>query len=95
MRDTDLPARWGGDELALLLVDTTLSRAAEVAERIRRVAAALRFEAEPGLSCALSIGVAAASSEVATLDAWVRAADAALYRAKAAGRDRVVQAPQA
>ncbi len=95
VRDTDLPARWGGDEFALLLVDTTLSRAAEVAERIRRDAAALRFEAEPGLSCALSIGVAAASSEVATLDAWVRAADAALYRAKAAGRDRVVQAPQA
>lgn len=94
VRDTDLPARWGGDEFALLLVDTTLPRAIEVAERVRRDAAALRFDAEPGLSCTLSIGVAAASPEIATLDAWARVTDAALYRAKAAGRDRVMQGPE-
>ena len=92
VRDTDLSARWGGDEFALLLVDTALPQAVEVAERIHRDAAALRF-AEPGLSCTLSIGVAAAKPGIATLDAWVRVADAALYRAKAAGRNRVVQAP--
>ena len=90
VRETDLPARYGGDEFALLLTNTTLERALEVAGRIRRDAAALRFEAEPSLSCTLSIGVAPASAADWTLEAWMRSADGALYRAKDAGRNRVV-----
>lgn len=92
LRDVDLPARYGGDEFALLLVDTDITRAMVVAERIRREAEREVFEAEPGLTCTLSIGVAAATQADATLDAWVHSADAALYRAKAAGRNRVVAA---
>src|SRR5690606_15781368 len=87
VRETDLPARYGGDEFALLLANTSLERALEVAERIRRDAAALRFESEPSLSCTLSIGVAQASDGDRTLDAWMRSADSALYRAKDAGRN--------
>lgn len=92
VRDTDLPARYGGDEFAVLLVDTDIPKAAEVAERIRSEAERQVFDADPGLRSSLSIGVAAATAQDASLDSWVRAADAALYRAKAAGRNRVVAA---
>ena len=76
----------------MLLVDTGTADAGQVAERIRSEAERQVFEAEPGLRCTLSIGVAAATAQDASLDSWVRAADAALYRAKAAGRNRVVAA---
>ncbi|MCR6661767.1 MAG: diguanylate cyclase [Luteimonas sp.] len=89
VREIDLPARYGGDEFAVLLVDTDTERALQVAERIRTEVALQVFEAEPGLTCSLSIGIAETSSEHTTLEAWVRTADAALYRAKAAGRDRI------
>ncbi len=89
VRDVDVPARYGGDEFAVLLVDTDTPRALDIAERIRAEAEAQVFEAEPGLACSLSIGIAGISSEHTTLESWVRAADAALYRAKAAGRNRV------
>ncbi|MGY1409460.1 diguanylate cyclase [Luteimonas sp. A611] len=92
VRGTDLPARYGGDEFAVLLVDTDTAKAGQVAERIRSEAERQVFDAEPGLRCSLSIGVAAATAQDASLDSWVRAADAALYRAKAAGRNRVVTA---
>lgn len=89
VRDIDLPARYGGDEFAVLLVDTDTVKARAVAERIRQQAAQQTFDAEPGLACSLSIGTAEISRDDATLEAWVQAADAALYRAKAAGRNRI------
>ena len=49
----------------------------------------LVFDAEPGLSCTVSIGLSETRGTHATLADWIRDADAALYRAKAAGRDRV------
>jgi len=92
VRGTGLPARYGGDEFAALLVDADLEKAIQAAERIRSEAEQQVFDAVPGLRCTLSIGVAAATAQHASLDSWVRAADAALYRAKAAGRNRVVAA---
>lgn len=92
VREIDLAARYGGDEFAVLLVETDAAAAERIAERIRQAAALEVFEAEPGLSCTLSIGVAEVHGDDASLDTWVRAADAALYRAKAAGRNRVVRA---
>jgi diguanylate cyclase len=89
VRDVDLPARYGGDEFALLLVDTNEAAARIVAERIGQEACVLAFDEEPGLRCSLSIGLAEISRPYENIDQWVRAADAALYRAKAAGRNRI------
>lgn len=89
VRDIDVPARYGGDEFAVLLADVDEAGAVDVGERLRRQISQQLFPGTPGLACTLSIGVAEAMPEYTTLDAWVHAADAALYRAKAAGRNRV------
>jgi diguanylate cyclase len=89
VRDIDVAARYGGDEFALLLVDTDRTRALVIAERLRQTVAQQAFAGQPGLACSLSIGVAEAVRAHTCLDAWAHAADAALYRAKAAGRNQV------
>lgn len=85
----DVPARFGGDEFALLLTPADRERALALAERVRTQISGLVFDAEPGLSCTVSIGLSETRGTHATLADWIRDADAALYRAKAAGRDRV------
>ncbi|TPG49908.1 GGDEF domain-containing protein [Roseomonas nepalensis] len=92
----DIPARFGGEEFVVLLPNTGLEEAAEIAERIRTAIAALRVF-HPGRVgegfVSVSIGVAAMRPSAATPpSALVRAADQALYAAKAAGRNRVVPA---
>ena len=96
IRASDTAARFGGDEFALVLPDTGLDEAVRLAERIR---AALGPPVEVGgasLPVTLSIGAAAIVGNRRDLDLKALAdrlladADAALYRAKAAGRDRVV-----
>ncbi|MGV8932253.1 MAG: diguanylate cyclase [Luteimonas sp.] len=84
----DHAARYGGDEFALVLaVDE--ARAAVVAERICRQIRELAFPAAAGLRCTASLGVAGATNRDTSLRRWMIAADAALYRAKRLGRDRV------
>lgn len=92
VRDIDLPARYGGDEFAVLLVDSDVAQARSIAERVRINVASLVFDAEPGLGCSVSIGVAELGRSDATLSQWIHAADGALYRAKAAGRNFVTTA---
>jgi diguanylate cyclase (GGDEF)-like protein len=91
-RDTDLLARWGGEEFLLLMPDTSLPDAARLLARLR---AHLGRPAvwQPNLPrrVTFSAGVAA-WTEPKTLEALVNHADAALYRAKAGGRDAVVSA---
>jgi len=87
-RATDTPARYGGDEFLVILPETDLQGAEEVAARIRRTLAAATFALAPGLECTVSIGAAEANREIVNVDAWIQRADAALYRAKEAGRDR-------
>ncbi len=88
-RSADLVARVGGEEFLLVLADAPAGRALEVCERLRHRVAAHDWSAlAEGLSVTLSIGLSAAppyDAEVLTARA-----DAALYRAKAEGRDRVV-----
>ena len=85
----DLVARWGGEEFVLVMPQTPLDEAVAVAERLRQVLA--RTPWPVGLSVTASWGVAQADSE-AELEAAMRGADQAMYRAKHAGRDRVISA---
>jgi diguanylate cyclase (GGDEF)-like protein len=92
-RDVDLPARLGGEELALLLPETDAAGARIVAERIReRIAAGAHtsLNGQP-FRVTASLGVATAREE-STGEALLQAADQALYRAKDAGRNQVVAA---
>ncbi len=95
LRPTDMAFRMGGEEFAILLPRTDSSKAVEVAERLRRAIEATRVETPQGaISATASIGVAQAS-ERPDQDWLLKAADKALYRAKGAGRNRVVQAEEA
>ncbi|ACV68796.1 sensor domain-containing diguanylate cyclase [Desulfohalobium retbaense] len=85
-RDADIPARWGGEEFALLLPETDLDGAREVAERLRARVATLDFGM--GRFVTASLGVAQARAED-DLSALQDRADQALYRAKMAGRNQV------
>jgi len=93
-RDTDLVVRYGGDEFALVSPETQVDEALLLAERIRRAVATHSFDL-PGMPAAggltLSVGVAGFPVDADDPDTLVRAADAALYAAKAAGRNRVAR----
>jgi len=93
-RTTDTPARYGGDEFLLVLPDSDLSGATKMTQRIREHLAAATFDAAPGLRCTVSFGAAEAYSDMADVEDWIQQADAALYRAKATGRDCLVCAPK-
>jgi diguanylate cyclase (GGDEF)-like protein len=91
VRGMDLCARYGGEELALLMPQTGLPGAQEVAERLRnRVArTVVDFEGNP-ISVTISAGVAAYPESGTSIDSLLAAADRALYAAKRGGRNRVV-----
>jgi diguanylate cyclase (GGDEF)-like protein len=95
VRDIDIPARLGGEEFAVLLPETSLEGAAAVAERLQRVltAAPLLVRGGRSIDATASFGVAELV-EGETADALLRRADAALYGAKAEGKNRVVVAEQ-
>ena len=90
VREGDVPARFGGEEFAVLLRNPGRDIAVAVGERVRRAVAALdlRRMGVPGVS--VSVGVAVADDEEMALEVVIDEADRALYRAKRAGRDRVV-----
>ncbi|MFO1428825.1 MAG: GGDEF domain-containing protein [Candidatus Competibacteraceae bacterium] len=91
MRPNDMIARFGGEEFIVLLPDVELAGAMTVAERLRAGIARMTLESEgltAGLSITVSLGVAEMLPDEA-LEALVARADAALYRAKAGGRNRV------
>ena len=86
LRPGDLLARYGGEEFAVLLADIDEKAAMEVADRLRRQVAESAAEGAP--PCTMSVGVAGVRAHEA-FEALVARADAALFRAKDAGRDRV------
>ena len=103
VRRSDLVARWGGEEFVVLMEDCERDKAREIADAIRRHVAAdpalatAGPEGEPltvslGVASARQVGEADREDADALVDRLVGAADAALYRAKADGRDRVAAA---
>lgn len=93
LRATDIHARFGGEEFIALLVQTPAADVVPTAERVRRAIAGLSVESLGSLfSTTASIGTAAVADGDVELDELLRYADAALYKAKSAGRDRVISA---
>ena len=90
LRPTDLFGRMGGEEFASLLPDTTRQDALQLAERLRAAFEATRHTvAEQPFTATVSVGVATSDDASFDLSALLVAADQALYRAKALGRNRV------
>lgn len=89
VREVDVAGRYGGEEFAVLMPRTEVSEALAVAERLRRAIARARAG---GVGVTISAGVAAVPDHADDASSLVRAADDALYRAKAAGKDRVLPA---
>jgi diguanylate cyclase (GGDEF)-like protein len=85
LRKNDHLGRFGGEEFSLLLPETSLEQALLVAERIRADLA----DSKQVPSCTVSIGVTNNLAGIDTLDAILARADAAMYRAKEGGRNRV------
>jgi diguanylate cyclase (GGDEF)-like protein len=90
-RGIDLAARIGGEEFAVLLVETTKQAGMEVAERLR--AAIRTLEIPKAGHITASLGVAECPGDAQTAVEILKAADVALYEAKRNGRDRVVAMP--
>ena len=94
-RDIDAPARYGGEELAVVLPQTDSEGAALLAERMREAVERLRVPRVGGhgsLRVTASFGVAALPESASDQEELVAAADAALYRAKRSGKNRVERA---
>jgi two-component system, cell cycle response regulator len=93
-REVDIVARPGGDEFTLLLPRTGLAGALRLADKIRTAIADRPFELDDtSVTVSVSIGVAAYPEHGSSGKELLAAADSALYRAKAGGRDRVEHAP--
>jgi len=91
-RVSDIVARYGGEEFAIVLCDTAKGQATELAERLRQRVASYSFvyaSNQPGGKLTISVGVAAMPEDAGDGQTLIDAADAALYAAKRAGRNRV------
>ncbi|MBI5643859.1 MAG: GGDEF domain-containing protein [Deltaproteobacteria bacterium] len=93
-RGEDVVCRYGGEEFIIILHDASLGMITKRAEKLRDDVKCLdlRHEGQPLGAITMSMGVAAFPDHGSTADTILDAADRALYRAKAEGRDRVVEA---
>jgi diguanylate cyclase (GGDEF)-like protein/putative nucleotidyltransferase with HDIG domain len=95
LRHYDVPARFGGEEFAILLPETPPEQAFEIAERIRRTVASSAFDVETSsepIRATVSIGVAGYPRDGSDTNELIHQADLAVYRAKLQGRNRVLDA---
>ena len=95
VRDTDVLARWGGEEFVLLLCDTPAADAVALMERLRQAVQAMQVPVPQSggpITVTVSIGLAR-HTPADPLAGTLERADQALYAAKAGGRNRVVPAP--
>jgi two-component system cell cycle response regulator len=93
-RPVDIVARYGGEEIVVILPEAGLAEARSIAERIREKVEAMPFSVQRAtrtIPVTVSIGVAIRHPEDAGPGDMLKRADVALYRAKASGRNRVEQ----
>ncbi|NJO04608.1 MAG: diguanylate cyclase [Chloroflexaceae bacterium] len=96
VRGYDGVGRWGGEEIMLVMPETSLEQARVIAERIREQIASMTIPLETGALVSVTVSMGISSTEDlhtsqlrSNLDTLVRQADEALYRAKHSGRNRV------
>lgn len=92
-READIPARFGGEEFAVLFPRTNSSKAIEIVDRLRKIIAAEPFyheKALPGGQLTISAGIATYPDDAVDWFSLINNADKALYRAKQTGRNKVV-----
>lgn len=89
LRTTDMTCRWGGEEFSIILKDSSLQQAAEVAEKLRQ---AIARECSDGVTASFGVAQLDQGNADASPEALLGRADAALYAAKQAGRNCVRQA---
>jgi diguanylate cyclase (GGDEF)-like protein len=93
LREVDVVGRWGGEEFLVLLPDTRAGEAEQAAERMRgAIAAGPGFAQGQPVTCTASFGVGEFDPRELSFDCLLDRVDAALYRAKIAGRNRVERA---
>lgn len=95
VRETDVVARFGGEEFLILLTETAKAEALEVAEKIRAAVSVWPFPhagTQPEGKLTISLGVATSSADLSEAQELIDKADHALYGAKNAGRNRVREA---
>ncbi|MBT8132641.1 MAG: sensor domain-containing diguanylate cyclase [Gammaproteobacteria bacterium] len=99
VRESDVAARFGGEEFVVILPDTPERNARNLAERVRRVVRATPILAEQGQALTITVSAGVASirpkprvDPLRQGNALIEAADSAMYRAKKTGRDRVLTA---
>ena len=88
VRKIDVVCRYGGEEFAILLTQTSAQHAVNIAEKLRKLVANWQFPGVPR-TVTISAGAAAFPDQGTSRDDLVKAADSALYAAKQAGRNRV------
>ncbi|HET9908011.1 MAG TPA: sensor domain-containing diguanylate cyclase, partial [Anaerolineales bacterium] len=90
IREIDLIGRYGGEELMIILPETNLATALQIAERICDVVAEQPIKAQDGeINCTVSVGVAEKDENTTHLETLIARADQAMYIAKHKGRNRV------
>jgi diguanylate cyclase (GGDEF)-like protein len=92
-RDTDIVARVGGEEFAIMLPKTTEAATMQFAERLCRLARDCTLAADgEEIPVTISVGIAGASMRTSGIESLMRDADHALYQAKRSGRDQIMVA---
>ncbi len=95
VRTTDVSGRYGGEEFAILLADTTLENAYVFAERLRKeIAEAVVKYNDIEIEYTVSMGIAEVTQSIGSYEAWIECADAALYQSKDNGRNQVSLYPK-
>lgn len=92
LRSADVACRYGGEEFCVLLPQTSVSEAGVIAERMRQRVAETDYpfgKSQPMGTVSISIGISTFTKNIDTAESVIRAADSALYHAKAEGKNRI------